>query len=251
MSAGQWMEALTSSEGSNNSRASHRCRYPTSRQLAVAQQAALDAVLPAGHKKAPKIYAIACHPLQPHIVAVGTNAGARYSPASAARSAGARSCLSAVPCIQFTCAPGRRQFNVLHGLQAWACCPLTAGPGSRWPRCRWRPRPRQTWTARARARALRPRASAAASTCWRPSRSSGTWLTGAAGAQTAKLAPAPRLHPPTMWRPARPGWSEGSSGRQLTADLSFKRSVAALDSGLGEPASHAQQCRRGPRCEPY
>lgn len=41
----------------------------------------------------------------------------------------------------------------------------------------------------------------------------------------------------TTRRPARPGWSEGASGRQLTADLSFKRSVAAIDSGLGEWAA--------------
>jgi len=55
-------------------------RYPSSRQLAVAPQAALDAVLPAGHKKAPKVYALACHPLQPHVLAVGANSGA--APAS-------------------------------------------------------------------------------------------------------------------------------------------------------------------------
>ncbi|KAK9822211.1 hypothetical protein WJX81_006190 [Elliptochloris bilobata] len=99
--------------------------FPTSRQLAVAQQAALDSVLPAGHKKAPKIYALACHPLQPHLVAVGANAGFR------------------------------------------GCQYLMASESQ-------------------------------------------------------------------LWHIAyRPGWSEGPSGRQLTADLSFKRSVAAIDSALG------------------
>ena len=44
-------------------------------------------MLPAGHKKAPKIYAIACHPLQPHIVAVGANAGTCCLPAVAECSA--------------------------------------------------------------------------------------------------------------------------------------------------------------------
>lgn len=78
----------------------HGRRYPTSRQLAVAQQAALDAVLPAGHKKAPKIYAIACHPLQPHIVAVGANAGACSVPATAEVPPDAWSCMSAVPCCR-------------------------------------------------------------------------------------------------------------------------------------------------------
>ena len=35
----------------------------------------LDPFLPAGTKKAAKVYTVACHPLQPHIVAVGANAG--------------------------------------------------------------------------------------------------------------------------------------------------------------------------------
>ena len=35
----------------------------------------LESLLLAGQKKVPKIYAIAVHPLQPHIVAVGANAG--------------------------------------------------------------------------------------------------------------------------------------------------------------------------------
>ena len=51
------------------------CRYPTSRQLGVREVAALDSLLPAGQKKTPKVYRIAAHPLQPHLLAVGANTG--------------------------------------------------------------------------------------------------------------------------------------------------------------------------------
>ncbi len=54
-------------------------RYPTSRQLGVKEVAALDSLLPAGQKKAPKVYRIAAHPLQPHLLAVGANTGAHYT----------------------------------------------------------------------------------------------------------------------------------------------------------------------------
>lgn len=36
----------------------------------------LEQLLLPGAKKVPKIYVLACHPLQPHLVAVGANAGA-------------------------------------------------------------------------------------------------------------------------------------------------------------------------------
>ena len=131
--------------------------------------------------------------------------------------------------------------TVSDGLQAWGCCRSTAAPGSHWPGCRWRPRPQPTWTARAHARQPRRRASVAANTCWLPSRSSGTWPTGAAAAQmNSEPTHQPHTHVSlslTTTRPDRPGWSESASGRQLTADLCFKRSVAAIDSGLGARAS--------------
>lgn len=38
--------------------------------------ASLDSLVPAGQKKAPKVYAVACHPLLPHLIAVGANTGA-------------------------------------------------------------------------------------------------------------------------------------------------------------------------------
>ena len=54
-------------------------RYPTSlRQLAVKEVGALESLLPAGQKKVPKVYRIAAHPLQPHLLAVGANTGTPY-----------------------------------------------------------------------------------------------------------------------------------------------------------------------------
>ncbi|KAK9807986.1 hypothetical protein WJX73_010745 [Symbiochloris irregularis] len=49
--------------------------YPTSRQLETVLLANLEQLLLPGTKKVPKIYTLACHPLQPHLVAVGANAG--------------------------------------------------------------------------------------------------------------------------------------------------------------------------------
>ena len=50
---------------------------------AVSTLATLETDVPAGTKKAPKLYTAACHPLMPHIVAVGANSGARgATPAS-------------------------------------------------------------------------------------------------------------------------------------------------------------------------
>lgn len=49
------------------------CRYPTSAK--VEQLINLESLLPNGQKKVPKVYQIACHPLQPHLVAVAANAG--------------------------------------------------------------------------------------------------------------------------------------------------------------------------------
>lgn len=37
--------------------------------------ASLDSLVPAGQKKAPKVYAIASHPLLPHLIAAGANTG--------------------------------------------------------------------------------------------------------------------------------------------------------------------------------
>ena len=51
-------------------------RFPTSRQLETVMLANLEQLLLPGTKKVPKIYALACHPLQPHLLAVGANAGA-------------------------------------------------------------------------------------------------------------------------------------------------------------------------------
>lgn len=51
-------------------------RYPTSRQLEVREVASLDSLVPAGQKKLPKVYRVACHPLLPHVIAVGANTGA-------------------------------------------------------------------------------------------------------------------------------------------------------------------------------
>ena len=49
------------------------CRYPSSAK--VEQLINLESLLPNGQKKIPKVYQIACHPLQPHLVAVAANAG--------------------------------------------------------------------------------------------------------------------------------------------------------------------------------
>ncbi|BDA49478.1 hypothetical protein COCOBI_14-0960 [Coccomyxa sp. Obi] len=49
--------------------------YPTSRQLEVREVASLDSLVPAGQKKLPKVYRVACHPLLPHVIAVGANTG--------------------------------------------------------------------------------------------------------------------------------------------------------------------------------
>jgi hypothetical protein len=54
-------------------------RWPTSRQLGIREVAGLEALLPAGQKKSPKVYALAAHPLQPHVLAVGANTGATWS----------------------------------------------------------------------------------------------------------------------------------------------------------------------------
>jgi len=51
------------------------CRHPSGRQLEAKELISLESLLLAGQKKSPKIYTIAVHPLQPHIVAVGANAG--------------------------------------------------------------------------------------------------------------------------------------------------------------------------------
>ena len=51
----------------------HRC--PGTRGLEVTQLASLEGLLPAGTKKVPKIYTVACHPLRPHLVAIGANCG--------------------------------------------------------------------------------------------------------------------------------------------------------------------------------
>ena len=46
------------------------------RQQSAAGILNLDNYLPLGSKKAAKVYAITCHPLLPHVVAIGANAGA-------------------------------------------------------------------------------------------------------------------------------------------------------------------------------
>lgn len=51
------------------------CRHPGGKQLEAKELISLESLLLAGQKKAPKIYALAVHPLQPHIIAVGANAG--------------------------------------------------------------------------------------------------------------------------------------------------------------------------------
>ena len=51
------------------------CRQPGGKQLEAKELISLESLLLAGQKKAPKIYTLAVHPLQPHIVAVGANAG--------------------------------------------------------------------------------------------------------------------------------------------------------------------------------
>ena len=49
------------------------CRYPNNAR--IEQLISLESILPNGQKKVPKVYQIACHPLQPHLVAVAANAG--------------------------------------------------------------------------------------------------------------------------------------------------------------------------------
>ncbi len=48
-------------------------RYPNNGR--VEQLISLESLLPNGQKKVPKVYQIACHPLQPHLIAVAANAG--------------------------------------------------------------------------------------------------------------------------------------------------------------------------------
>ena len=55
-------------------------RCPGTRGLEVTQLASLEGLLPAGTKKVPKIYTVACHPLRPHLVAVGANCGESLNP---------------------------------------------------------------------------------------------------------------------------------------------------------------------------
>ncbi|KAK9819592.1 hypothetical protein WJX72_000101 [[Myrmecia] bisecta] len=47
--------------------------YPSSGN--VVQVASVEQLLPAGSKKVPKVYQMACHPLLPHLVALGANSG--------------------------------------------------------------------------------------------------------------------------------------------------------------------------------
>ncbi|KAL3133386.1 hypothetical protein ABBQ38_007254 [Trebouxia sp. C0009 RCD-2024] len=47
--------------------------YPNNAR--IEQLISLESILPNGLKKVPKVYQIACHPLQPHLVAVAANAG--------------------------------------------------------------------------------------------------------------------------------------------------------------------------------
>lgn len=54
------------------------CRHPGGKQLEARELISLESLLLQGQKKAPKIYTIAVHPLQPHIVAVGANAGQEF-----------------------------------------------------------------------------------------------------------------------------------------------------------------------------
>ena len=49
------------------------CRSPSTGHVDVLL--GMESLLPAGAKKIPKIYQIACHPLQPHLVVAGANAG--------------------------------------------------------------------------------------------------------------------------------------------------------------------------------
>ena len=55
-------------------------RCPGTRGLEVTQLGGLEGLLPAGTKKVPKIYTVACHPLRPHLVAVGANCGESLDP---------------------------------------------------------------------------------------------------------------------------------------------------------------------------
>ena len=60
---------------SPTSKGSLLSRHPGGKQLEAKELVSLESLLLAGQKKAPKIYTLAVHPLQPHIVAVGANAG--------------------------------------------------------------------------------------------------------------------------------------------------------------------------------
>lgn len=51
------------------------CRPVNGRQQSASSLLVLDIFLPLGTKKAAKVYIIACHPLLPHVVAIGANAG--------------------------------------------------------------------------------------------------------------------------------------------------------------------------------
>ena len=55
-------------------------RQPGGKQLEAKELISLESLLLAGQKKAPKIYTLAVHPLQPHVVAVGANAGKMLLP---------------------------------------------------------------------------------------------------------------------------------------------------------------------------
>ena len=48
------------------------CRFPGGSATLITN---LETSIPAGAKKFPKLYQIAVHPLQPHILAVGSNTG--------------------------------------------------------------------------------------------------------------------------------------------------------------------------------
>lgn len=50
-------------------------RLANGRQQSATSLIMLDNYLPLGSKKAAKVYTIACHPLLPHLVAIGANAG--------------------------------------------------------------------------------------------------------------------------------------------------------------------------------
>ena len=63
------------------------CRSVDARQHEADLLLSLDPFLPAGTKKAAKVYTIACHPLQPRVVAVGANTGTCLVPDKSPRRA--------------------------------------------------------------------------------------------------------------------------------------------------------------------